>query len=93
MNNNATDKPAASAPPLIRNWVSLAGIILAASSFFAVACLIALDFFHGFNNPYLGILTYVVAPAFLIAGLLLILLGALLERHRRRKLKPVYRIL
>jgi hypothetical protein len=73
---------------LLHNWISLAGIILSASSFFAVACLIALDSFRGFTNPYVGILTYVVAPGFLIAGLVWILLGVLLERHRRRKLKP-----
>ena len=88
MANNTQVKPALPTPPLIHNWISLAGIIVAGSSFFAVACLIAMDFFRGFQNPYVGILTYVVAPAFLIAGLLLILLGALLERRRRRKVKP-----
>ncbi len=36
----------------------------------------------------LGILTYIVAPVFLISGLLLIAAGALRERHRRRKLAP-----
>jgi len=83
-----TARPAKS-PSLLHNWISLAGIILAASSFFAVACLIALDFFRGFRNPYVGILTYVVAPAFLIAGLLMVSAGALWERHRRRKFHPV----
>jgi nitrate/TMAO reductase-like tetraheme cytochrome c subunit len=88
MTNDTQGKPAVPSPSLLHNWVSLAGIILAASSFFAVACLIALDFFRGFTNPYVGILTYVVAPAFLIAGLLMISAGALWERHRRRNLKP-----
>ncbi len=77
-----------SKPSLLHNWISLAGIILAACSFFAVACLIALDFYQGFNNPYMGILTYLVAPAFLSAGLILISVGALLERRRRRQLAP-----
>lgn len=76
------------APSLIHNWVSLVGIVLAASSFFAVALLIALDFMRGFRNPYLGILTYIVAPAFLIGGLLLIAIGAWHERRRRRRLRP-----
>lgn len=75
-------------PSLIRNWISLAGIILAASSFFAVACLIGLDFYAGFSNPYTGILTYIIAPVFLSMGLLLILVGVLRERHRRRGLAP-----
>ena len=75
-------------PSLLHNWISLAGGVLAGSSFFAVACLIALDYFRGFRNPYVGILTYIVAPAFLIAGLLLVAAGALWTRHRRRGLKP-----
>ena len=84
-----TDAPAPEeAPSLLRNWLSTAGIILAASSFFAAACLIAIDSFFGFSNPYLGILTYLVAPAFLVAGLLLISAGALLERRRRRRRRP-----
>lgn len=76
------------APSLIQNWISIIGIILAASSFFAVVCLIALDFYRGFGNPYMGILTYLVAPAFLVSGLMLIALGAWRERRARRKLAP-----
>jgi hypothetical protein len=81
---NATTKP----PSLIQNWISLFGIIIAACSFFAVVCLISMDFYAGFKNPYMGILTYLVAPGFLSAGLLLILIGVLRERRRRRSLVP-----
>ena len=88
LSDQTEGQPAAPFLSLLRNWVSLAGIILAASSFFTVAFLIALDFFRGFKNPYMGILTYLAAPAFLIAGLLMIAFGALWERHRRRKQKP-----
>ncbi len=86
--NDPREKTAGTIPSLLHNWTSLAGIILALSSFFAVVCLIALDFFRGFGNPYVGILTYVVAPGFLISGLLLIGAGALWERRRRRRLEP-----
>ncbi|MFO8173867.1 MAG: NapC/NirT family cytochrome c [Longimicrobiales bacterium] len=72
-------------PSLLQNWVSLIGIILAASSFFSVLALIALDVSQGFPNPYIGILTYMVAPGFLILGLVLMAAGALLERRRRRR--------
>ena len=40
------------------------------------------------ENPYLGILTYIVFPTFLMFGLLLGGLGMLLERRRRRKHAP-----
>ncbi len=75
-------------PSLIQNWISLSGIILAACSFFAVACLIGIDFYAGFSSPYMGILTYIVAPTFLSAGLLLTLVGVLRERRYRRRLAP-----
>jgi hypothetical protein len=83
------DKPGPErAPSVLQNWVSLAGLILAASALFAVLCLIAIDLFHGFENPYMGILTYIVAPGFLSTGLLLIAVGALVERRRRHRLAP-----
>lgn len=88
MMKKTNGKPTAPLLSLLHNWVSLAGSILAASSLFTVAFLIALDFFRGFKNPYMGILTYIVAPAFLIAGLCVIAIGALWERHRRRRLMP-----
>jgi hypothetical protein len=73
-------------PSLLQNWISLVGIVLAASSFFSVLSLIAIDYFRGFENPYMGILTYLVAPVFLVLGLVLIAAGALIERRRRHHL-------
>lgn len=78
----------AKAPSLLDNWLSLLGIILAASSFFAAVCLIAIDYFRSFKNPYMGILTYLIAPAFLVGGLVLMGVGALWERRRRRRMRP-----
>jgi len=80
--------PAAPPPSLLRNWLSLLGGILASASCFAAVCLIAIDFFRGFRNPYMGILTYLVAPGFLLAGLTLMALGALGARRRRRRRQP-----
>ncbi len=83
-----TPDPALQRPSLLANWTSVAGAVLATAAFFAAASLIAIDAFRGFRNPYLGILTYLVAPAFLVAGILLVVLGAALERRRRRRLAP-----
>lgn len=73
-------------PSLLQNWASLIGVILAASSFFSVLALMAMDLGQGFHNPYMGILTYIVAPTFLILGLLLIAAGAFFERRRRARI-------
>ena len=41
-----TGAPVVNQRSLLENWLSVAGIILAASSFFAVACLIVIDMFR-----------------------------------------------
>src|ERR1043166_9169936 len=70
---------------LFQNWISWAGILLAASAMFAVLLLIAIDLFAERSNPYVGILAYVVAPGFFFAGVFLALLGAFVQRRRERK--------
>jgi nitrate/TMAO reductase-like tetraheme cytochrome c subunit len=51
-------------------------------SVFSFLLLILLDTLAHFSNPYVGILTYLVAPGFLIIGLLMAGLGALLRRRQ-----------
>jgi nitrate/TMAO reductase-like tetraheme cytochrome c subunit len=70
---------------LFRNTLSLAGTALAAVSLVNIIFLFVIDAFSRRPNPYVGIFAYMVMPAFLILGLLLIPAGMLLERHRRRK--------
>lgn len=89
MSERAPDRPdVPGTPPLTHNLVSLAGIIVAAGSLFAVILLFAMDFSGGGGSPYVGILTYMVAPAFLVGGLLAVAVGALIERRCRRKRSP-----
>lgn len=70
---------------MFRNWISLAGITIAASSLFSFLLLLTLDYFAKEESPYLGILTYLVAPAFLVLGLLLICVGWVLHRRKRAR--------
>ncbi|MGA9683149.1 MAG: hypothetical protein WBQ74_15155, partial [Candidatus Sulfotelmatobacter sp.] len=89
----STERPKLQGPEerkisLIRNPVSLIGAALAATSLATIAFLFFVNFVSVRPNPYIGVLLFMVAPAFLILGLLLILLGLLLERRRRRKGKP-----
>jgi hypothetical protein len=71
-----------------RNWLSLAGMVLALSAFFAFVLLFAVDLFATHANPYMGILAYVVAPMFLLAGLAMVVTGYVLETRRIRKGLP-----
>ena len=73
---------------LIRNPVSLMGAALAAASLATIIFFFFVNLVSARPSPYIGVLAFMVAPAFLILGLLLIPLGMLLERRRRRKAKP-----
>lgn len=68
--------------PLLKNWISLTGLVIVVGSLFSAALLFLLDTFAQSSNPYLGILTYFVAPAFLFFGLGLALLGIILQRKK-----------
>ena len=70
---------------LSHNLISLCGMILAALGFIAGTTLIIIDAQSHFANPYTGIFTYMVVPTILFGGLLLILIGVLLERRRRQR--------
>ena len=63
------------------NWISAAGGVLAVGALFSFALLVWVDFTQGDKNPYLGIFTYLVAPGFLIAGLIGVFAGAWLQRR------------
>jgi len=68
-----------------RNWLSFAGMVLAASALGAFVLLFLLDLFSEHSNPYTGILAYVVAPGFLLAGMAMTLLGYILETRRIKR--------
>jgi hypothetical protein len=71
---------------LIRNLMGIVGATLAIGSLFAFLCLIALDFLKGFTLPYIGLLTYLILPGFIWAGLMLMGLGLWQDRRRKRRM-------
>ncbi|HEY7543397.1 MAG TPA: NapC/NirT family cytochrome c, partial [Blastocatellia bacterium] len=76
------------APRLTRNFISMAGMAIVVASLTSIIFLFLTEMLATKSNPYLGIFTYIIFPGFLIFGLLLILLGMLIERRRRRRLSP-----
>jgi nitrate/TMAO reductase-like tetraheme cytochrome c subunit len=67
--------------PFVRNWVSLAGVIVMLGSIFAFILLLIFDLFTAHESPYSGILTFVVAPGFFLFGLFFMILGRFLYRR------------
>jgi nitrate/TMAO reductase-like tetraheme cytochrome c subunit len=71
---------------IFRNWFSLAGVVLAIASLFCFVLLFLLDSFSHYSNPYVGLLTYVVSPAFLFLGSGMVVVGLLWRRRQIRKM-------
>ncbi|MEX0330480.1 MAG: cytochrome c3 family protein [Puniceicoccaceae bacterium] len=69
------------------NWISATGAVGALSALFAFFLLFALDATQAESSPYLGILTFIVAPFFLILGLCLMFVGWLVDRYYLSKLE------
>jgi len=75
-------------PSLFRNYVSFVGAAIAIAAIASGILLFLMEITSAGDNPYLGILTYIVFPTFLMFGLLLGVIGMVLERRRRRKSAP-----
>jgi hypothetical protein len=73
---------------LWRNWWTLAGAGLAVLSGLFILSFLFFEMLSPTGNPYTGLWTFLVFPLFLVAGLLLIPLGWLLERRKRGKGAP-----
>jgi NapC/NirT cytochrome c family, N-terminal region len=65
-----------------RSPVALLGALLALLSLSGIVFLLLLEIFGIGANPYFGIIAYVLLPAILLLGLLLILIGVILTRRR-----------
>src|SRR5258705_5379824 len=73
---------------LIRSPVSVFGMVLTTISAVLFLVVFLADLFGLHTNPYVGIVFFLVLPAIFLLGLVLIPLGAWIERRRRAKGKP-----
>ena len=67
---------------LVRHPVAIAGAVITTASAVVFIALVIAAFAGLFENPYAGLVVFVVIPAFFLVGLLLIPLGMRLERRR-----------
>ena len=65
-------------PSLMRHPLSLVGGGIAFFGFFSILAMFLIEAFLGKTNPYIGVFTYLIYPALLVLGLVLIPAGALL---------------
>ncbi|MGC8958071.1 MAG: cytochrome b/b6 domain-containing protein [Candidatus Kapaibacteriota bacterium] len=69
-------------PVVFYNPTTLTGALISILSFIIILFLIIVELFSENPNPYLGIITFIVLPTFLIFGIILVIFGALRENRR-----------
>lgn len=72
-------------PTLFRNYISFAGALIVTAAVVSILLLFLIELTQRSDNPYLGIVTYIILPAFLAFGLIVIVIGMVIERRRRRR--------
>ena len=72
-------------PSSIKNWVSIVGAVLAIFNLASILSLMILSTFFSFGGTYIGLFIYIVLPAFMIIGLILIPIGMRLNRASARR--------
>ena len=75
-------------PNIFRNYISFVGAAIVIASLVSVILLFLLEITSSTENPYLGILTYIIGPSVLMFGVAVVILGMLIERRRRRRAAP-----
>jgi hypothetical protein len=71
-------------PKYINNWLSIGGIFLSINSFLLIVVLFIISVTMGAGSSYWGIYIYIVLPALLVIGLILIPIGMLIK-YRKSK--------
>jgi len=75
-------------PSLFRNYISMVGGAIVIASFVSVVLLFLIEITSKAENPYLGILTYMILPSILLFGIAVVLAGRIIERRRRHRASP-----
>ncbi|MCO6510532.1 MAG: cytochrome c3 family protein [Aridibacter famidurans] len=70
---------------LARNYISFVGFAIAVAAIVCIALLFLLELTGSTDQPYLGLLIYILFPAVMFFGFFIVLVGIFFERRRRRK--------
>lgn len=74
-------------PGSLHNWTSLIGASISLISLIIIIFLFLISVLFNQGSSYLGLFIYIILPGFLVLGLILIPIGALLKKKRDKKFK------
>jgi len=74
-------------PSSAYNWISLSGVVISLISLFMIIFLFAISYFLDRGGSYLGLVIYIILPAFLVGGLMLIPIGMLKNFNKKKDIE------
>jgi hypothetical protein len=80
-------------PKSVSDWISITGFLLAVNSLVLILVLFVHSLLSVHQNPYNGIITYILLPVVFVMGLLLIPAGMLIQRKRTRNAEKPWPVL
>jgi len=75
-------------PSLFQNYISLIGGAVVAACLACILLLFLIEVTGARSTPYVGIFAWVILPSILVVGLLVIFIGAVIERRSRHRRSP-----
>ena len=75
-------------PRSTQNWITLIGATIALISLFMIIFLFTISTFWKEGHAYIGLVIYIILPAVMIVGLLLIPIGMVIQIRGERKRRP-----
>ncbi len=70
------------------NWITITGFLLAVNSLIVIILLFLFTMLSSETNPYMGLFTFIVSPAFMVLGLLMIPFGIIRKRKKMKGKSP-----
>ncbi|MCJ7681728.1 MAG: cytochrome C, partial [Candidatus Aminicenantes bacterium] len=70
---------------VFKHWLSLAGFLIFVTSFTISLFLFVIANVLGRGGLYMGLLTYIIGPAIMASGLVLLMIGLWVQRRRTKK--------
>lgn len=72
-------------PPAARNWISLTGAVVALISLFMIVFLYAITAVFNQQAAYIGLVIYILLPAFMVLGLVVFVVGMIRQVRKGGK--------
>ena len=66
----------------------MVGGAIAIASFVSICLLFLIEITSSQENPYIGILTYMILPSIFLFGVAVVIAGRIIERRRRHRAAP-----